>query len=103
MGFVSIKKEMDLNQESMKLSENKIQANLIRSQQLNNKNDLLKNNLDKALNDSSPQQNKLKQLEQELIKINENNQNSSLHLINKDFEGVDFELEQLIKKRNLLL
>ena len=71
--------------------------------QLNNKNDLLKNNLDKALNDSSPQQNKLKQLEQELIKINENNQNSSLHLINKDFEGVDFELEQLIKKRNLLL
>ena len=94
---------MDLNQQSIKLSENKIQANLIRLKQLNNKNDLLKNNLDKALNDSLPQQNKLKQLEQELIKINENNQNTSLHLINKDFEGVDFELEQLIKKRNLLL
>ena len=87
----------------MKLSENKIQANLIRLKQLNDKNDLLKNNLDKALNDSLPQQNKLEQLEQELIKINENNQNSSLYLINKDFEGVDFELEQLIKKRNLLL
>ena len=101
--FVSIKKEIDLNQKSMKLSENKIQANLIRLQQLKDKNDLLKNNLDKALNDSLPQQNKLKELEQELIKINENNQNSSLQLINKDFEGVDFELEQLIKKRNLLL
>ncbi len=101
--FVSIKKEIDLNQKSIKLFENKIQANLKRLKQLNNKNDLLNNDLDKSFNDSLPHQNRLKQLEQNLILINENNQNSSLPMINKDFEGVDFELEQLINKRNLLL
>ncbi len=101
--FVSIKKEIDLNQKSMKLFENKIQANLMRLSQLNDKNDLLKDNLDKVLDDSLPHQNKLKQLEKSLIIINENNQNATLKIINKDFEGVDSELEQLIKKRNLLL
>ncbi len=101
--FVSIKKEIDLNKKSMKLVENKIQANLVRLKQLNDKNDLLRDNLNKASNDFLPHQNKLKQLEQNLILINENNQNSSLRAINKDFEGVDFQLEQLIKKRNLLI
>ncbi len=101
--FVSIKKEIDLNHKSMQLVENKIQTNLLRLKKLNDKNNLLKDNLDKVLNDSLPHQNKLKQYEQNLIKINENHQNSSLLSINKDFEGVDFELEQLIKKRNLLL
>ncbi len=101
--FVSIKKEIDLNQKSMKLVENKIQTNLVRLKQLNDKNDLLKENLDKASKDSLPHQNKLKQLEQNLILINQNNKNSSLLSINKDFEGLDFELEQLIKTRNYLL
>jgi len=101
--FVSIKKEIDFNRKSLKIVENKIQANLMRLKQLNNKNDLFKDNLDKAVNDYLPHQNNLKQLENNLIKINENNQNSTLLTINKDFEGVDFELEQLMKKRNLLL
>jgi len=101
--FVSMKKEIDLNQKSMKLVENKINANLMRVQQLNDKNDLLKDNLEKTLNDCLPHQNQLKQLENNLILINENNQNSSVLKINKDFEGVDFELQQLIKQKNLLL
>lgn len=101
--FVSLRKEIDLNKKSLKLVEDKMQVNLMRLKQLNDKNNLLKDNLDKALNDSSPHQNKLKRLEQNLIIINENNQNSSLLKINKDFEGVDFELEKLNKERNLLL
>ena len=101
--FVSTKKEIDLNQKSITSIENKIQTNLIRLKQLNNKNYLLKNNLNQALTNSLPYQNKLKQLEQNLTRINENNQNSSVLAMNKDLEGVDFELEQLIKTRNLLL
>ncbi len=101
--FIATKKTIDLNQKSIKLVENKIQVNLMRLKKLNDKNDYLKDNLDKTLKDVLPHQNNLKYLELNLIRISENSQNSSLITINKDFEGVDFELEQLIKKRNLLL
>jgi len=101
--FVSLTKEIDINQKSITLIENKIQVNLNRFKQLNDKSNSLKDHLNQILKHTLPYQNNLKQLENDLTIINENNQNSALYAMNKDFEGVDSELEQLIKKRNLLL
>ncbi len=101
--LISFTKEIDLNKKSLNVIENKIQSNSARLKILNEKNSSLKDNLTKVLNNYHPLQRKLADLEYSLKLNHENNQNPSLLTINKDFEGVDFKLEQLIKKRNILL
>ncbi len=101
--LISIKKENDLNKKSLVVTENKIKATSLRLEQLHDKNDSLKKNLEKVLNNYLPYQDHLNKLEVNLKENHENNQNSSLVTFNKDFEGVDSKLALLIKKRNDLL
>ena len=101
--LASIKKEIDLNKNSFNNVNQKININSNRLDKLNNKNNLLRTNLKKILNLFLPQQKKLDQLQLTLKENHQNNQNPALLTINKDFEGVDLELEKLIKKRNDLL
>ncbi len=101
--LVSFNKEIDLNQKSLITIESKIKSNSERLEKLNKSNDLLKNNLNIVLNEYHPLQNKFNKLELNLKENHEHHQKSSLITINKDFEGVDLKLEQLIKQKNNLL
>ena len=61
------------------------------------------NNLKKILNIFLPKQKKLDGLKNSLKENYQYNQNQSISNINKDFEGVDIELENLLKQRSNLL
>ena len=101
--FVSISKEIDLNKNLFKANESKIQVNSQRLKQLSLKHVQLKNNLKKIDIGYIPYKEKLNRLQLNLRDNHLNNQKHSLSSINKDFEGVDSKLEQLIKERNFLL
>ncbi len=101
--LVSSKKEIDLHKNSSELIQNKIKNSSARVEKINKKNILLQNKLNDILDQLASKQENLNLLRLNLKQNNEKNNNSSLSNINKDFEGVDLKLEQLIKKRDNLL
>ncbi len=101
--LVSISKENDLNKSSLDNVAKKILSNSKRLVTLDDQNNILKINLKKIINLFLPQQKKLDDLKESLKKNYQNNKNESVFNINKDFEGVDFELEKLLQQRNNLL
>ena len=101
--LVSISKENDLNKSSLDNIAKKILSNSKRLVILNDQNNILKINLKKIINLFLPQQKKLDDLKDLLKKNYKDNENESVSNINKDFEGVDCELEKLLKQRNNIL
>jgi len=101
--LVALIKESDLNKNSLKNLEEKIDLNSNRLGKLNDQNNLIKTNLKKIINLFLPQQKKLDYLKNSLKANYLQNPDESLSNINKDFEGVDIELEKLVKQRSSLL
>ncbi len=101
--LASLKKEVDINEDSIKLLFQKIHDAEERLKKLNDLNSLQSNSLKENINLSKPHNIKLKELQLTLKKNHENNQNSSLLSINKDFEGVDLKLQELIEEKDSLI
>ena len=101
--LASQNKEVDLNQNSLDSLERKINDNKERLRKLNDLNSLQRNSLEENINLSNPLTKKYQELQLSLKKNHEDNQNSSLLSINKDFEGVDLKLQKLIEEKDLLI
>ncbi len=101
--LIAITKEKDLHQSSLKNVAEKIDLNSNRLGKLNDQNNLLKINLKKIINIFLPKQKKLDNLKSSLKEIYKQNPNESISNINRDFEGVDIELEKLMEHRNNIL
>ena len=101
--LASLTKEVDINNKSLSSLSKQISDANERMKKLHQLSLLQKSNLNEHLNQSQPFIDKLKELQLSLKKNHERNQNSSLVSINKDFEGVDIKLQELIDQRDFLL
>ena len=99
----SSSKEIEVNQNALKVLVQRINDNNIRSNLLISKNNLLNKKLDLIQNDLQPLKQKLDQLERILKKNYADNQKSSLMTLNNDFDNLDKKLELLIQERDALL
>ena len=101
--LVSLNKELDLNKSALNDSFQKIKSNSSRLKSLIEANQLLKNNLDEVDLLLNPYQKNLNEFQLSLKNNHEKNNQSTFSKINKDFEGVDLQLNQLIERRDILL
>ncbi|MDC3031423.1 chromosome segregation protein SMC, partial [Prochlorococcus sp. AH-716-P08] len=99
----SFNKEIEVNQDSLKVVSQRIEDCKSRLNKLDTTNNLLVNELGLLKNELQPYYDKFNQL-QTIQKANyEKNQKSSLIAFNDDFNNLDKKLELLIKERNTLL
>jgi len=101
--LVSLNKELDLSKSALNDSFQKITSNSSRLKSLIEANQLLKNNLNEVDLLLDPYQKKLNEFQLSLKNNHEKNNQSSFSKINKDFEGVDLQLDKLIRRRDILL
>ena len=95
---VSSNKEIEVNNNSLKVSMKRIDDNNLRLNKLTSQNNLLKEKLDSIKNEIKPYKKKLDELEMILKKNHEDNQTSSLTTHNNDFEKLDKKLELMIQE-----
>ena len=100
--LASSKKEVDINESSARLSTQKIKDCSERLQKLNDLNLIKKTELEENISLTKPFNTQLTKLQISVKKNHEKNRNSTLLSINKDFEGLDLELQELIKKKDCL-
>ena len=100
---VSSNKEIEVNNNSLKVSMKRIDDNNLRLDKLTSQNNLLNDKLDKIQNEIKPFKKKLDELEMILKKNYEDNQTSSLMTHNNDFEKLDKKLELMIQEKDELL
>ena len=100
---VSSNKEIEVNNNSLKVSMKRIDDNNLRLNKLTSQNNLLKEKLDSIQNEIKPYKKKLDELEMILKKNHEDNQTSSLMTHNNDFEKLDKKLESMIQEKDELL
>ena len=99
----SFNKEIEVNNNSLKVFSKRIDDLNNRLNNLNKSNDLLTKKFQLILNELKPHQAKFDEL-QLIIKDNyEKNQKSSLITFNNDFDNLDKELQLLIQERDVLL
>ncbi len=99
----SFNKEIEVNQDSLKVVSQRIEDFKSRLNKLDTANNLLVNELGHLKNELKPYHDKFNQL-QSIQKANyEKNQKSSLIAFNDDFNNLDKKLELLINERNTLL
>jgi len=99
----SFNKEIEVNNNSLKVFTKRIDDLNNRLNNLNKSNDLLTKKFQLILNELKPHQAKFDEL-QLIIKDNyEKNQKSSLITFNNDFDNLDKELQLLIQERDVLL
>ena len=101
--LVSLKKEYDLNKNTFAAACQKIDYNSKRLKNLNESNNVSQKKLEDVLTVLKPYQKKLNELQNNLKQNHAKNNQSTFLKINKDFEGVDSQLEHLIQKRDALL
>ena len=99
----SSNKEIEVNNNSLKVSEQRISNNALRLNNLNSQYDLLTKKLALIKDEMIPLKEKLYELETILKKNYANNQTSSLMTHNNDFEKLDKKLELLIQEKDELL
>jgi len=99
----STNKEMEVNNNSLKVLVQRIEENTSRLTKLNSQNNLLNQNLDLIQNELKPLKDKLIELEMILKKNYEENQTSSLMSHNSEFEKLDKKLQLLIHEKDELL
>ncbi len=100
---VSTNKEIEVNNNSLKVSIQRIDDNTVRLNNLTNKKNLLNKKLNLIENEIKPLEKQIDEVEIILKKNFEENQTSSLMAHNNDFEKLDKKLELLIQERDELL
>ena len=101
--FASSKKEIEVNHNSFKNINDRLEENNSRLNQLISDNNLFSQKLNLVKNELKPLTKELDNLEIVLQKNYENNQKSSLITFNNDFDNVDQQLQKLTNERDSLL
>ncbi len=99
---VSSNKEIEVNNNSLKVAMQRIEDNTLRLNKLSSQKNLLNKKLVLINDEIKPLEKQLDELEMILKKNYENNQTSSLMTHNDDFEKLDKKLELLIKEKDEL-